>query len=76
MGEGKNILSLLFLAYFNYFIVYPAAQPFRRGYAHIHLFSAVFKRVFLASQPEQPFLIWCKITLCQESVYIFLCEHI
>ena len=76
MGEGKNILSLLFLAYFNYFIVYPAAQPFRRGYAHIHLFSAVFECIFLASQPEQSFLIRCEITLYQEPVYIFLREHI
>lgn len=66
----------LIRAYFNYFIIYSPAQPFRRGYAHIHLFSTVFKSAFLASQPEQLFFIRCKITLYQEPVYIFLCEHI
>ena len=76
MGEGKNILSLLFLAYFNYFIVYPAAQSFRRGYTHIHLFSTVLKSAFLASQPEQFFFVRCEIALYQEPVYIFFREHI
>nr|DAE90494.1 MAG TPA: hypothetical protein [Caudoviricetes sp.] len=64
------------LTHFNYFIIHPPAQPFRRGYTHIHLFSAVFECIFLTSQPEQSFFVRCKITLCQEPVYIFLCEHI
>ena len=41
--------SPYFLAYFNYFIVYPAAQPFCRGYAHVHLFRTAFESVFFAS---------------------------
>ena len=46
--SGAFIVS----AYFNYFIIYSPAQSFRRGYTHIHLFSAVFERIFLASQSE------------------------
>lgn len=74
-GEGRNILSI-FLTHFNYFIIHPPAQPFRRGYAHVHLLSTVFKRIFLAPQSEQPFFVRCEITLYQEPVYIFFREHI
>jgi hypothetical protein len=59
INPGAFIVS----AYFNYFIVHPAAQSFRRGYTHIHLFSAVFKRVFFTSQPKQSFFVRREITL-------------